>query len=479
MSVPAMPVSAPQQATTKRLPAVDEVLRLEACQLAMARFGRPATLDAVRKTLAGLRARTFDHHGGESLAEISDAVAAHLEQSAMPILKRVFNLTGTVLHTNLGRALLPEIAIEAAIRAMRSPAALEFDLATGQRGERDDCIRGLICELTGAQDAIVVNNTAAAVLLVLNTLAGGKDVIVSRGELIEIGGSFRMPDVMARAGCRLIEVGTTNRTHPRDYEAAIGPLTAAVMKVHTSNYLIQGFTAEVAHAELAAIAIAKALPFIDDLGSGTLIDLSKYGLRRERTVQDAVRDGADLILFSGDKLLGGPQAGFIVGRKDLVKACAKNPMKRAMRLDKVRLAALEATLRLYRDPDRLAEVLPTLRMLTAPRDGLDALAQRLQPAVQGAVGEAFDVSVCDCTSQIGSGALPLETIASRGLKLAPANAKSSGRAIGAMTTALRGLAIPVIGRVADGAIILDVRTLDDEAAFTQQFKSSALRSVPP
>ena len=399
---------------------------------------------------------------------IAAEVLARLEASNTRNLRRVFNLTGTVLHTNLGRALLPEEAIAAAIEAMRSPVALEFDLETGGRGERDDAISGLICELTGAEDAIVVNNTAAAVILALNTLAAGKEAIVSRGELIEIGGAFRMPDIMARAGTKLVEVGTTNRTHLRDYEGAISASTGCVMKVHTSNYLIQGFTKEVSGRELSALAQSKAVPLVDDLGSGTLVDLSKYGLRKERTVQEAVADGADLVLFSGDKLLGGPQAGFIVGRRELVRACAKNPMKRAVRLDKIRLAALEATLRLYRNPDTLAQRLPTLAMLTTPATELEDRARRLLAPMQAAAGALFHVSVCACASQIGSGALPLESIPSAGIALKAKSKKASGSQLVLTAKALRALPIPVIGRIADDRLVLDMRTLDDEEAFLRQ-----------
>lgn len=459
-----------------RLPSVDDVLRHELCVAAAAHYGRSLTVAAARQTLDGLRGRL---RAGDIADLPKDAIASEvisrLSASETRNLRRVFNLTGTVLHTNLGRALLPEEAIAAAVEAMRSPVALEYDLASGGRGDRDDAVRGLLCELTGAEDAIAVNNNAAAVILALNTLAAGKETIVSRGELIEIGGAFRMPDIMARAGTKLFEIGTTNRTHLRDYEGAIGPATGCLMKVHTSNYLIRGFTKEVEGRELSALAKEKSVPFLDDLGSGTLVDLSRYGLRRERTVQDAIHEGADLVTFSGDKLLGGPQAGFIAGRKDLVRACAKNPFKRAMRLDKVRLAALEATLRLYRDPDRLAERLPTLRMLTAPFEQLDALAQRLLAPVQKATGGAFTVRVCECASQIGSGALPLEIIPSRGLALTPVERKKSGRYLEALGKSLRALPIPVIGRIADDVMIFDLRTLDDEAAFATQIGTMTFR----
>ncbi len=457
-----------------RLPSVDEVLRHELCLAAAAQFGRSPTVAAARQTLDALRTRV---RAGDVDALPKDNIATEimrrLEVSEARNLRRVFNLTGTVLHTNLGRALLSEEAIAAAVGAMRSPVALEFNLDTGGRGERDDAVRGLICELTGAEDAIAVNNNAAAVILVLNTFAAGKETVVSRGELIEIGGAFRMPDIMARAGTRLVEVGTTNRTHLKDYVEVIRPETGLLMKVHTSNYLIQGFTKEVEPRELSALAREKNVPFADDLGSGTLVDLSIYGLRRERTVQDAIKDGADIVTFSGDKLLGGPQAGIIAGRCDLVRACAKNPMKRAMRLDKVRLAALEATLRLYRDPDTLAARLPTLRLLTRSVTELENMAERLLAPVRRGLDNAFDVTIAACSSQIGSGALPLETIPSCGLSLKPKDKKKPGRLLSALSQTLRALPIPVIGRIADNAMIFDLRTLDDEAAFAQQIAGMA------
>jgi L-seryl-tRNA(Ser) seleniumtransferase len=446
----------------------------------VARFGHTATLGAVRGALDELRAqggRESPHHGvtrADTAAAIALRAAEVLEADDAPRLRRVLNLTGTVLHTNLGRAILAEEAVAAAASAMRAPAALEFDLEAGGRGERDDIVRGLVCALTGAEDAILVNNNASAILLVLNTLALGRESVVSRGELIEIGGSFRMPDIMARAGTRLKEIGTTNRTHLRDYTDAIGPETALLLKVHTSNYLVQGFTKEVGASELAALGHERGLPFVDDLGSGTLIDLGKYGLRHERTVQDALADGADLVTFSGDKLLGGPQAGFIVGRRDLVRACAKNPIKRAVRLDKIRLAALEATLKLYRDPDRLPERLPTLGFLTRPLDDIRAQAERVAGPAARALDDGFEVACGACTSQIGSGALPLETIPSAGLAITPRVKKHAGRQLEMLVSAFRRLPIPVIGHIEKGALILDFRCLDDETAFVEQLEKLAL-----
>jgi L-seryl-tRNA(Ser) seleniumtransferase len=448
-----------------RPPSIDEILRTPESTLMIERFGRPASVQAIRQVVARLRTDA----PAEALppGTIAERALAALEDESRPSQRPVFNLTGTVVHTNLGRSLLPESAIEAVVAAMRGPTNLEYDVARGQRGERDDHVRGLVRELTGAEDAILVNNNAAAILLVHNTLAKDREAIVSRGELIEIGGAFRMPDIMARAGARLREVGTTNRTHLKDYAEAIGPDTGLVMKVHTSNYLIQGFTAAVPAPELAKLARDRGLPFVDDLGSGTLIDLSRYGLRREPTVQDALQDGADLVTFSGDKLLGGPQAGIVAGRRELVARLAKNPLKRALRLDKLRLAALEAVLRLYRDPDRLPQRLPTLRLLTRREGDVRAVAERVLGAVSTAIGPAWSAEIAPCSSQIGSGALPLEELPSAAIAIRPA-AGQGGGAVEDLATAFRALPVPVIGRIRDGALLLDLRCLEDEAGFLGQ-----------
>ncbi|MFC3127651.1 L-seryl-tRNA(Sec) selenium transferase [Pseudoroseomonas globiformis] len=445
------------------LPSVDRVLSDPVGMAAAQRFGRAAVTEAARKVLAELRSAPA---AGMPVilpdaAGVAESAAQWLEARDQPQLRPVFNLTGTVLHTNLGRAQLAEAAIEAAVTAMREAVALEFELGTGRRGERDDLVRSLLCELTGAEDATLVNNNAAAVLIALNTLGAGREAIVSRGELIEIGGAFRMPDIMARAGVALVEVGTTNRTHSRDYRGALRPETGLILKVHTSNYRIEGFTAEVAAPALAVLAREHGVPLLNDLGSGTLMDLSRYGLAREPTVREAIAEGADLVTFSGDKLLGGPQAGFILGRRDLITAINRNPMKRALRVDKIRLAALEATLKLYRNPDRLTARLPTLRMLARSQAEIEAQARRLVTAVAACLPAGMTVDAVPCASQIGSGALPLNTMPSYALRLTA----HGGGALEQLSAALRALPTPVIGRIRDGAMLLDLRCLSDEARF--------------
>jgi L-seryl-tRNA(Ser) seleniumtransferase len=451
------------------LPAVDRVLRSDEAATLIRQYGRPLVLDAVRKALAEQRLSG----AGASVAAIIEASGTALARIMQPSQRRVFNLTGTVLHTNLGRAPLPEEAIAAAIEAMRDPTTLEYDLASGRRGERDDHVAGWLTRLTGAEAALAVNNNAGALVLALNTLADGRETIVSRGELIEIGGSFRLPDIMARAGTRLREVGTTNRTHLADFGAAIGPGTGLILKVHTSNYAIHGFTASVPAAKLATLARQHGLPFVEDLGSGSLIDLDGCGLPHEPTAAETLAQGADLVTFSGDKLLGGPQAGLVVGRADLIARLARNPLKRALRLDKIRLAALEAVLRLYADPDRLAERLPALRLLARPQGDIEALGQRLLPTVEKALEGIAEASLVETRSQIGSGALPVSLLPSTALALRPTGG-GSGAAVEALARALRALSIPVIGRIEAGRVLLDLRCLEDEPAFLGQLPSLAL-----
>ena len=433
------------------------------------RYGRAMLVDAVRAVLADQRARlscVAVAQSPDDSALIAEC-GARIESLMRPSLRPVFNLTGTVLHTSLGRALYPQAAIDAAMRAMAGPVNLEYELEGAARGERDSHVESWLTRLTGAEAAVAVNNNAAAVYLALYSLARRKEVIVSRGELVEIGGSFRIPDIMASAGCKLIEVGTTNRTHPKDFVAAIGKGTGAIMKVHTSNYTIQGFTAAVPEPELAAIARQAGVPLINDLGCGMLVDLEDFGLPHEPTPREAIANGADIVTFSGDKLLGGPQCGLIVGRKALIERIRKNPMKRALRLDKVRLAALESVLRLYANPERLRVELPTLRLLTRAKEEIRAIAGRVIPAVILAVGGRASARIVECASQIGSGALPVETLPSAGIALTPAGKRRSGAA-DALARAFRALPVPVIGRINEGEFILDLRCLEDERGFVAQ-----------
>jgi L-seryl-tRNA(Ser) seleniumtransferase len=446
------------------LPSVDAVLLQPDATAICGECGRAALTAAVRTVLADYRTKKSGFRPDE--AQVLREATALLAAESAPRLKRVFNLTGTVLHTNLGRALLSEATIDHVVMAMRAPCALEFDLATGGRGDRDTIIESLLCELTGAEAATVVNNNAAAVLLGLAALAAKREVVVSRGELVEIGGAFRVPDVMRAANVRLVEVGATNRTHARDYEGAIGPKTAALMKVHASNYAITGFTSDVGEAEVAGIAHAHGLPFITDLGAGSLIDLTAHGLPKEPVVRDCLNAGADLVTFSGDKLMGGPQAGLIVGRKDLIAKIRKHPLKRALRVSKMTLAALEATLLAYRKPDFLTRDLPALRLLTRPVAELEALAVRITPKVQNWLGDAWSVSATPCDSQAGSGSLPSAAIPS--VALALRSAGKSGKALNDLAARLRKLPVPVIGRIGDGALLLDLRCLEDEAGFLAQ-----------
>jgi L-seryl-tRNA(Ser) seleniumtransferase len=460
------------------LPSVDRLLRLSFVPRFVEIHGRAVVNETTRALLAEKREAILQGASPESAWPagerwIEAEFERRLEAISRPYLRQVFNLTGTVLHTNLGRAPMPEEAVDAVVMAMRHPVNLEYDLESGGRGDRDELVEGLLRQLTGAEAATVVNNNAAAVFLVVNTLAQRKEAIVSRGELIEIGGAFRMPEIMARAGAKLVEVGTTNRTHLRDYEQAIGAKSALIAKVHASNYAIQGFTAVVPENKLAELAHQRELPLMVDLGSGSLVDLAQYGLPREPTPGQSIDAGADLVTFSGDKLLGGPQAGIIVGRGDLIARIRKNPLKRALRVDKMTLAALDGVLRLYRHPEKLAHRLSVLKLLTRARADIEALGRRMLEPMQRAFEGHASVALRECQSQIGSGSLPVDLLRSAALVLSPlVSGRGAGAALKALEKRLRELPIPVLGRIADGALWLDLRCVEDEAAFLRQLEKS-------
>lgn len=452
------------------LSSIDALLQQMSSELE--RWGHTQLTDTLREITSELRAEiSLGHKPDTSIETIRLRAEQKLAARHEASLVNVINLTGTVLHTNLGRANLPAEALDVISAVARSASNLEFDLTSGKRGDRESHVEALICEMTGAEAATAVNNNAAAVLLVLNTLAMNREVPVSRGELVEIGGSFRIPEVMSRSGCTLVEIGATNRTHLKDYRNAINPHTALLMKVHTSNYRVEGFTASVSEPELAALASEHRLPFVIDLGSGNLVDFTTLGLPHEPTAAEALASGADLVTFSGDKLLGGPQAGLVAGRADLVEAIKKNPLKRALRLDKMTLAALAEVLKLYRDPQQLTRRLPTLRLLTRKQSEIREQAESMLPALQGALTPRFTVSVADCHSQIGSGSLPVETIASAALKITPVSAQDSE--LRELAEHLRRLPLPVIGRMHKNAVWLDLRCLEPEQqqAFSAQLGS--------
>ena len=455
------------------IPSIEVLLQRDSLRRLAQTDGHAHVRNALRDATTAMResiARNTVPVPVEDIADwICNKAVSLLQAAQQPTLQSVFNLTGTVLHTNLGRAVLPTRAIEAIARAAAEPVTIEYNLETGQRGHRDAHVNALLCELTGAEAVCVVNNNAAAVMLTLNSMAQGREVAVSRGELIEIGGAFRMPDIMTRSGCQLVEVGTTNRTHLTDYANAIGERTAALMIVHPSNYSIQGFTGQPPRADIANLAHQNNLVMIDDMGSGTLIDLEQYGLPHEYTVRESLAAGADLVTFSGDKLLGGPQAGIIAGRADLIERINSNPMKRAMRVDKLIMAALQAALSLYRNPETLPRELPVLRLLTRPLADIDACARRILTPLTEALAanpSVENIDLVDCHSQIGSGALPGDTLPSRAIRLQPAN--GSVTTLNHWRTQLRQLPKPVIGRVQDGFLLLDVRTLEDETGFIDQ-----------
>jgi L-seryl-tRNA(Ser) seleniumtransferase len=449
----------------RQLPQVDDLLRHPELAPAVGPLPRLLAAAVVRRILSAARHR-INAAPPETLASQLDETALlqdlreALLAAAKPSLRRVVNATGVVIHTNLGRSPLGETTLAQIQSVAAHYSTLEYDLARGARGSRHDHLEGVVKELTGAGGVLVVNNNAAAVLLALKTLAAGKEVVISRGQLVEIGGSFRMPEIMAASGAILREVGTTNKTHLRDFEQAITSETAVLLKVHPSNFRIMGFTHEVTLAEMVALGRRYGLKVVEDLGSGCLVDLSRYGLEREPTVQETLKAGADLVLFSGDKLLGGPQAGIILGNREVVEALRKNPMTRALRPDKMTLTALEATLRLYLEEPRALAEIPTLRMLTRPVAELDRAARALARRLRRRFGDRLQVEVVESEGRAGGGALPQASLPSRALTLAAAPLASQE-----LEARLRQAVTPVISRVEHGVVWLDVRTLlpGDEA----------------
>jgi L-seryl-tRNA(Ser) seleniumtransferase len=457
----------------RRIPSVDAILQMDSIREALGDKPRKLVMESIHFVLDEKRRHILDQPDTAPDVDITPShlvalILDRLESISGYTLQTVVNATGVVIHTNLGRSLLPEDAIERLHSICSSYNNLEYDLSTGQRGSRYVHAEAILCELTGSEAALVVNNNAAAVFLVLSTLAQGKEVIVSRGQLVEIGGSFRIPDVMRSSGAILREVGCTNRTHIRDYETAISEQTALLMKVHTSNYRILGFTAEVSLEEMVALGRRCGLPVAEDLGSGSFVDFSPYGLRYEPTVQEAVRSGADVITFSGDKLLGGPQAGIILGRKDIVVRCKKNPLTRALRVDKMTLGALEATLRLYRDERQALERIPTLRMITLPLSVLEERAHQLASALREADSpRQLEIEVQPSNSQVGGGSLPAQDL--KTFAVAVSSASFSAQKIELL---LRNGTPPIIGRIESDRYLLDVRTIqmDDYAIIRQAFE---------
>ena len=442
----------------RALPKVDELLKREDVSALVALHGRELTLEALRDAIdamrVGLRAGTVTTFAVDGIVEVATARLAH---DARRSLRRVINATGIVVHTNLGRSPLADAAVDAVAEVARGYSTLEYDVATGERGSRHTHVESLICRLTGAEAAMAVNNNASAVLLGIAALSRRKEAIVSRGQLVEIGGSFRIPDIMRESGAKMVEVGTTNKTHLRDYENAITPKTGLILKVHSSNYRVVGFTEEVPLAELVALGAKHDIPVFEDQGSGVLVDLAKYGLPGEPTIGASVAAGVDLVSASGDKLLGGPQAGILAGKREVIAKLKKHPLARAVRLDKMTLAALEVTLRLYLDGERLFAEVPTLRMLTMPAAELERRAGSLASAIRDACGDAYEVSTAADTSRAGGGALPMEDIPTTVVALAPKRLSAT-----ALEERLRLGEPHVIARIKDGRLLLDPRTLRED-----------------
>ncbi|MDD2446698.1 MAG: L-seryl-tRNA(Sec) selenium transferase [Tissierellia bacterium] len=445
----------------KLIPKVDDILGRDNIKKILETIPRNVVLDSIREETKLIREKIKNNKQEEEILEVINnlelSIISNAEYKNSYKLRRVINATGVVVHTNLGRSVINEKIMENINDVVTHYSNLEFDLLKGVRGSRYSHVEEIIAKCTGAEAAMVVNNNAAAVLLVLNTMAKGRDVIVSRGELIEIGGSFRIPDVMIQSSAHLVEVGTTNKTHLFDYEKAISEDTAALLKVHTSNYRILGFTSSVDAVDLIELKNKYNLPIIEDLGSGVLLDLSKYGLEYEPTVQDSIKNGIDIVTFSGDKLLGGPQAGIIVGKKQYIEAMKKNQLTRALRVDKFTIAALEGTLKYYMDEENVVNEIPTIRMLTDSIESINNKALKLKRYIDNIEIDYFDIAIEDEFSEVGGGSLPLERIPTKCLVLS-----LDGKGLQKFEECLRRFSIPIIARLYKDRVYFDLRTIEED-----------------
>lgn len=466
-----------RQQILSSIPAVDELLKNKEIEKQISQYPRSIVVDSIREYLSQYRQYILGLNDYELTeqnilqGELIDGIITNVHKTMSNNLKHVVNATGVVIHTNLGRAALTKRAKENLWSIACSYSNLEFDLDSGNRGSRYSHVEELICKLTGAEAAMAVNNNAAAVMLVLSTLAKEREVVVSRGQLVEIGGSFRVPDVMEQSGAALKEIGTTNKTHLKDYENAVNENTAALMKVHTSNYKILGFTQEVESEELVELGRKLNLPVIEDLGSGVLLDLQKYGLPYEPTVQSAVKAGMDVVTFSGDKMLGGPQAGIIIGKKEYIDRMKKNQLTRAFRIDKLTLAALESTLMLYLDEQTAIKEIPVLRMLTISNDDLQKKAKKLCNKLKKSLGDKCSIAVINEFSEVGGGSMPLYKLPTKAVAIIP-----TVGSVDTLEKEIRGCKVPIIARISKERLIIDIRTVfDDELDYIVDALEYALR----
>ena len=457
------------------IPAVHEIQKISEVQNLINIHGHSLVTQAIRTTQTEFRKLLLSSGTSKNIKiknlEFVNQLKKNLSLITNDSLQKVFNLTGTVLHTNFGRASLPKEAINSINQIASEPSNLEYDILNNKRGDRDSHIDERLCRLIGAEACTIVNNNAAAVVLVLNSLAKRKEVLISRGELIEIGGSFRLPEIMKSAGCKILEVGTTNRTHLEDFENAIGKKSAMIFKAHKSNFNVEGYTSEVEEKEIVKLSKKNDIPFMVDLGSGSLIDLKYMGITKVQSPADTLAKGVDLITFSGDKLLGGPQCGIIAGRKDLITKIKKNPLKRALRCDKMTIAAFSTLLKLYENPERAKLEIPTLRLLNRKETDIYKVAEKLYPSIKSKISNIAEVKITKCKSQIGSGSLPVELLPSYGIKIRAKNLKkNSKKFLQSISKKFRELPIPIIGRLSKNSLIFDCRCLEDTTLIIKQLE---------